>query len=118
MVTDSIPAAPMRAMDSKRERRTMVRCAHCGKSLDEKEALRHKKKDGGEEIICRDCFKEITGIDYQTFAYRRENAKQTIFAVVFCLAATVYAFVEKGALWGVLGLVLTVLVYLFASKAR
>ena len=41
-----------------------------------------------------------------------------IFAVVFCLAATVYAFVEKGALWGVLGLVLTVLVYLFASKAR
>ena len=110
MVMDGIPAAPMRAMDRERERRTMVRCAHCGKSLDEKEALRHKKKDGGEEIICRDCFKEITGIDYQTFAYRRENAKQTIFAV--------YAFVEKGALWGVLGLVLTVLVYLFASKAR
>ncbi len=95
----------------------MVRCAHCGKSLDEKDALRHKK-GGGEEIICRDCFKEITGIDYQIFAYRRENAKQTIFAVVFCLAATVYAFVEKGPLWGVLGLVLTVLVYLFASKAR
>lgn len=118
MVMDGIPAAPMRAMDRERERRTMVRCAHCGKSLDEKEALRHKKKDGGEEIICRDCFKEITGIDYQTFAYRRENAKQTIFAVVFCFAATVYAFVEKGALWGVLGLVLTVLVYLFASKAR
>ena len=118
MVTDGVFAASMRMIDSKRERRTMVRCVHCGKSLNEKEALRHKKKGGGEEIICRDCFKEITGIDYQTFAYRRENAKQTIFAVVFCLAATVYAFVEKGPLWGVLGLVLTVLVYLFASKAR
>lgn len=96
----------------------MLTCAHCGKALEEKEALRHKTKTGGEEIICQACFKEITGIDYQTFAYRRENAKQTLFAVVFCLAATVYAFVEKGVLWGVLGLVLTVLIYLFASKAR
>lgn len=53
MMIDGVPAALMRAMDHERERRTMVRCAHCGKSLDEKEALRHKKKDGGEEIICR-----------------------------------------------------------------
>ena len=96
----------------------MLKCEHCGKTMDEKEALRHQTEDGREEVICKARFKEITGVDYDTFAFRRENAKQTLFAVVFCLAATIYAFVEKGPLWGGLGIVLTVLIYLFASKAR
>ena len=96
----------------------MLKCEHCGKTMDEKEALRHQTEDGREEVICKACFKEITGVDYDTFAFRRENAKQTLFAVVFCLAAPSYAFVEKGPLWGGLGIVLTVLIYLFASKAR
>ena len=42
----------------------------------------------------------------------------TIFAVLFCLIGTVYAFVERGPLYGLLGIVLTVLVYLFSSKAK
>ena len=96
----------------------MLRCEHCGKVMEEKDALRHKTEDGREEVICKPGFKEVTGVDYDTFAFRRENAKQTLFAVVFCLAATIYAFVEKGPLWGGLGILLTVLIYFFASKAR
>ena len=96
----------------------MLKCEHCETIMDEKDALRHKTEDGREEIICKPCFKKITGVDYDTFAFRRENAKQTIFAVIFCLAATIYAFIEKGPLWGGLGIVLTVAIYLFASKAR
>ena len=42
----------------------------------------------------------------------------TLIAVLFCLAATVYAFVTKGILYGSLGIVLTILVYLFATKKR
>lgn len=90
----------------------------CGRDLPEKEALVHKDSEGVKHIICPECFQKATGIDYKTFAYRRENAKQTLFAVLFCLGATVYAFVEKGVLFGLLGIVLTVLVYFFSSKAR
>lgn len=96
----------------------MLTCAHCGKRIEEKDALQHKNEAGENEVICQDCFKEIMGVDYQTFRLRRENAKQTIFAVAVCVIATIYAFVERGALWGGLGIVLTVLVYLFSSKAR
>jgi DNA-directed RNA polymerase subunit RPC12/RpoP len=96
----------------------MLKCAHCGRTLAESEALKHKTENGQEEIICRDCFKKITGIDYDTFSFRRENAKMTLFAVLFCVIATIYAFAERGPLWGLGGIALTVLVYLFSSKAR
>ena len=52
----------------------------------------------------------------QTRGTSRENAKQTFFAVLFCLGATVYAFIEKGWPYGLLGIVLTILVYLFSSR--
>ena len=96
----------------------MLKCEECGRSLDEKEALVHKDGEGNKHIICHECFKKATGVDYQTFAYRKENAKMTIISVLFCLVATIYAFMEKGMMYGCLGLVLTVLVYLFASKAK
>ncbi len=96
----------------------MLKCQLCGCDLEEKDALVHKTQEGEKEIICPACFEKATGVDYKTFAFRKENAKQTFFAVIFCLIATVYAFVEKGALWGGLGIVLTILVYLFSSKAR
>ncbi|MFA6850056.1 MAG: hypothetical protein WCS30_06855 [Selenomonadaceae bacterium] len=96
----------------------MLKCLKCGKSVSEKEALIHKNTNGEKEIICPDCFKTATGVDYKTFSYRKESAKQTLFAIIFCLAATVYAFVEKGPLYGVLGIVLTILIYLFASKIK
>ena len=96
----------------------MLICRECGRELTEKEALVHTDRQGEKTIICPECFEQATGIDYQTFAFRKENAKQTIFAVIFCLLATVYAFVEKGPLWGALGIFLTVLVYLFSSKAK
>jgi DNA-directed RNA polymerase subunit RPC12/RpoP len=76
----------------------MLKCAHCGRTLAESEALKHKTENGQEEIICRDCFKKITGIDYDTFSFRRENAKMTLFAVLFCVIATIYAFAERGPL--------------------
>jgi len=97
---------------------TMLTCHKCGKELAEKDALLHKNTDGSKEVICHECFKTATGIDYKTFAFRKENAKQTLFAVVFCLAATVYAFMEKGPLYGGLGIAATVLIYFFASKAK
>jgi len=96
----------------------MIKCAHCGRDIPETDALKHKTSDGDYEVICKSCFQAATGVDYQTFAFRRENAKMTLLAVLFCLAATIYAFVEKGVLYGILGLVLTVLVYLFASKKK
>jgi len=96
----------------------MLKCEECGKKLEDKEALVHKDRDGGQHIICPECFQKATGVDYQTFAYRKENAKMTIISVLFCLVATVYAFVEKGPMYGGLGIVLTVLVYLFSSKVK
>lgn len=96
----------------------MVKCSHCGRDIDEKAALVHKDESGEKRIICTDCFEELAGIDYKTFAYRKESAKQTLFAMICCIAATVYAFVERGWEYGVLGIVLTVLIYLFASKVR
>lgn len=96
----------------------MIKCSSCGKDLAESEALVHKNNSGGKDIICKDCFKSVTGIDYETFAYRKESAKQTFFAVLFCLAATIYAIFTRGIEWGAIGAVLTVAVYLFSSKAR
>ena len=96
----------------------MLKCSKCGKALADKDALVHKDPEGNQHIICHDCFKEAMGVDYQTFAFRKENAKQTFFAVLFCLAATIYAFMEKGPLYGGLGIILTILVYIFSSKAE
>ena len=96
----------------------MVKCQKCGIEIEEKDALLHKNNSGEKEVICQNCFKEAAGIEYQTFAYRKESAKQTFFAVLFCLGATVYAFMEKGAVYGFAGLVATFLIYLFASKAK
>ena len=78
----------------------------------------HKNKEGQREVICRECFEKETGVDYETFAYRRESAKQVLFGTLFCLMATIYAFVEEGPLYGAAGLVLTVLIFLFAGKAK
>lgn len=94
----------------------MFHCSICGRALNEKEALVHQGKDGQKKIICPACFEKEVGIDYETFRYRRENAKQTFFAVLFCLGTTVYAFIEKGWPYGLLGIVLTILVYLFSSR--
>ncbi len=96
----------------------MLKCSECGRELNDSEALVNKNAAGEKNIICHDCFQKIMGVDYKTFAYRKENAKQTLVAVIFCLAATFYAFLEKGPAFGALGIVLTILVYLFASKAR
>ena len=96
----------------------MLKCSECQRDLPENEALVNKTEDGGKRIICPECFQKLTGVDYNTFAFRKENAKQTFFAVLFCLAATIYAFMEKGPLYGGLGIILTILVYIFASKAK
>lgn len=94
------------------------KCGLCGKVLEPKEALLHKNAKGEREVICRECFERETGVDYETFAYRRESAKQVLFATVFCLLATIYAFVEEGALYGVAGLIVTVLIFLFGGKVK
>ena len=96
----------------------MLKCSECQRDLPEKEALVNKNEEGEQRIICPECFQKLTGVDYKTFAFRKENAKQTFWAVLFCLAATVYAFMEKGVAWGIGGIVLTVLVYLFSSKVK
>jgi len=96
----------------------MQTCAHCGKKISDKDALTYKDEQGNPEIICHECFKKETGVDYETFAKRRQMAKGTLFAILMCVLATIYAFIEKGALWGLLGIALTVLVYFFASKAK
>lgn len=96
----------------------MQKCTECGLELEDKDALIHKNSAGEQRIICKSCFHRLTGIDYETFAYRKENAKQTFFAVLFCLAATAYAGFTRGWEWAVGGIVLTVLVYMFASKVR
>lgn len=96
----------------------MLKCSECNRSLEEEAALVHTAENGEKKIICPECFKKNTGIDYTTFLYRKENAKQTFLAVLFCLAATAYACFDKGWPWGIGGLVLTALVYLFSSKVR
>ncbi|WP_303104420.1 hypothetical protein [uncultured Mitsuokella sp.] len=94
----------------------MLKCSICGREISEKEALINQDEEGRRRIVCRKCFEEAVGTDYDTFRYRKENARQTLIAVLFCLAATIYAFIARGPLYGLLGIVLTVLVYLFATK--
>ena len=96
----------------------MQKCDLCGRELEDKDALVHKNKQGGREIICPECFEKAAGVDYKTFAYRKETAKQTLFALLLCTGATIYAFVEKGPMYGALGILLTVLVFLFSAKAK
>ena len=76
----------------------MVECSICHKHIDEKVALVNTDKDGNKRVICQECFKQEAGVDYETFAYRKENAKQISIAVIICLVMTIYAFVEKGPL--------------------
>ncbi|MBR1729583.1 MAG: hypothetical protein IJ728_08680 [Selenomonadaceae bacterium] len=95
-----------------------LKCALCGKNLDEKSALIHKNQQGQKEIICYDCFEKETGVDYKTFAYRRESAKQIFFATIFCIIATIYAFIEKGPLYGVAGIIITILIFWFGGKIK
>lgn len=96
----------------------MVECSICHKHIDEKVALVNTDKNGNKRVICQECFKQEAGVDYETFAYRKENAKQISIAVIICLVMTIYAFVEKGPLYGALGLVLTVLIYFFSGKIK
>ena len=110
-------------MDEKKEpvkptKKIKLNCAKCGKKLAREEALVHKNLQGNKEIICHDCFKEATGVDYKTFMYRREAAKQTLFATLFCIAATIYAFVEEGWEYGVAGIFITILIFLFSAKVK
>lgn len=76
----------------------MVECSICHKHIDEKVALVNTDKDGNKRVICQECFKQEAGVDYETFAYRKENAKQISIAVIICLVMTIYAFVEKGSI--------------------
>ena len=87
----------------------MVECSICHKKIDEKKALVNTTQNGEKRII---------GVDYGTFAYRKENAKQIAIALVVCIAMTIYAFVEKGPLYGLAGIILTVLIYFFAGKIK
>ena len=95
-----------------------IKCAMCGKTLEPKLALMHKNQAGQREIICHECFEKATGVDYKTFAYRRESAKQIFFATLFCIGLTIYAFIEQGALYGIAGIVITVLIFLFGGKIK
>lgn len=99
-------------------KKVKLTCAKCGKKLSDKEALVHKNINGQQEIICHGCFKAATGVDYKTFMFRREAAKQTLFATIFCLAATIYAFVEEGPMYGAAGIFITILIFLFSAKVR
>lgn len=110
-------------MEEKKEpvkltKKIKLNCAMCGKKLEKEEALVHKNLKGEQEIICHDCFKKETGVDYKTFMFRREAAKQTLFATLFCIGATIYAFVEEGWEYGVAGIFITILIFLFSAKVR
>lgn len=96
----------------------MVECSICHKKIADKDALVNKDKDGNECIICKECFAKEVGVDYHTFAYRKENAKQIAISLVLCIAMTAYAFWEKGPIYGAIGIVLTVLIYFFAAKIK
>ena len=95
-----------------------LKCALCGVKLKPEAALLHKNEAGEREVICHACFEKETGVDYETFAYRRESAKQVFFATVFCLVATIYAFVSEGWQYGLAGLVMTVLIFLYGGKVK
>ena len=105
-------------VETKKPKKINLKCALCGKKLDEKGALVHKNQQGQREIICYDCFEKETGVDYNTFAYRRESAKQLLFATIFCIIITIYAFVEQGPLYGFAGIIITILIFLFGGKIK
>lgn len=96
----------------------MLECSICHKKITEADALVNKDRDGNQRIICKECFAKEVGVDYNTFAYRKENAKQIAISMVLCLTMTAYAFWEKGPFYGVIGIVLTVLIYFFAAKMK
>lgn len=98
---------------------SILKCQKCGKEITEQNSLVHTDISTKEKtIICQACFKTHMGIDYKTFQYRKESAKQGCFAVLFCLCATIYAFIEKGPIYGLCGLIATALIYFFAMKIK
>lgn len=40
------------------------------------------------------------------------------FAMICCIAATIYAFLERGWEYGMIGIVVTILLYFFAGELR
>lgn len=110
-------------MDEKKEpvqptKKVKINCSMCGKKLKQDEALVRKNADGKPEIICHECFEKATGVDYKTFMFRREAAKQTLFATLFCIGVTIYAFIEEGWEYGAAGVVITILIFMFSAKVK
>lgn len=102
----------------KPSKKNRLTCEVCGKKILKEEALVHKNIEGKAEIICHECFEQATGVDYETFVYRREAARHTLVATVFCICVTIYAFVDKGPMWGTAGVIVTLLIFFFSAKVR
>ena len=102
--------------EGKNKPKIKIHCTMCGKKLKENEALVHKNSEGEKVIICYDCFEKEVGVDYETFKHRKNVAFQVILATIFCIGASIYAFIEKGPLYGVAGLIVAILIFMYAGK--
>lgn len=95
----------------------MIQCQKCGKSMHEEQGLVNTNIENNEKmILCEACFKACVGVDYKTFQMRKANAKQGCFATLVCLMVSVYAWMEYGILYGIVGIIITGLIHYFSAK--
>lgn len=93
-------------------------CCICHKEFPKEDILVNTTENNEQRLICKECFKKEVGVDYNTFQYRKENAKSISIAVIFSLGISIYAFLEKGIGYGFLGLIFTILIYYFGFKTK
>ncbi len=98
----------------------MCTCEKCGKvtSTEQNESMitRTDRTTGAKNHICRECFKEDMGVDYDTYAGRKARTQIGCFGVPFCLIVSLFLFWKFGFWTGVIGLGVTFFTYKVATQ--
>jgi len=98
----------------------MYVCEKCGKALsannNESMITQTDRMTGTKNHICQECFKEDTGIDYDTYAGRKARSQIGCFGIPLCLIISLFLFWKFGFWTGVVGLGVTFFVYKVATQ--
>lgn len=99
----------------------MYICEVCGKEIPAAETTtevitRTDTRTGEAIHLCRGCFKEQMGVDYDTYASRKSRFKLGCFGIPLGVIATIFLFWKFGFWFGVLGLVITFVIFKFFTQ--
>lgn len=99
----------------------MYICEVCGKEIPAAETTtevitRTDTRNGETIHLCRGCFKEQMGVDYDDYAKRKNKTKLGCVVFPLSIVTTVFLFWKFGLWLGISGLVITFIVYKFFTK--